>query len=46
MFSKAQLSKMIQPGGFSTDINGITSGLDNFVNSSFKVLESYSKKIE
>ena len=36
---------MIQPGGFSTDINGITSGLHNFVNFPFKVLESYSKKL-
>ena len=28
-----------------TDITGITSGVDNFVNFSFKVLESYSKEL-
>ena len=42
-FSKTQLSKMIQSGGFMTDISGIISGLHNFVNFSLKVLESYSK---
>ena len=42
-FSKTHLSKMIQSGGFMTDISGIISGLHNFVNFSLKVLESYSK---
>ena len=36
---------MIQSGGFSTDISGITSGLDKFVNFPFKVLKSYSKEL-
>ena len=36
---------MIQSGGFLTDISGITSGLDNFVNFPFKVLESCSKEL-
>ena len=44
-FSKTQLSKMIQLGGFLTDISAITSGLDYFVNFPFKVLESYSKEL-
>ena len=44
-FSKTQLSKMIQLGGFLTDISTITSGLDYFVNFPFKVLESYSKEL-
>ena len=41
-FSKTQLCKMIQSGGFLTDMTVITSGLYNF---SFKVLKSYSKEI-
>ena len=40
-FSKTQLSKMIQSGGFLTDI----TGLDNSVNFPFKVLDSYSNKL-
>ena len=40
--SKTQLCKMIQSGGFLTDMTVITSGLYNF---SFKVLKSYSKEI-
>ena len=40
-----KVSKMIQSGGFLTDLFGITSGLDNFVNFLFKVLESYSKEL-
>ena len=41
-FSKTYLSKMIQSGGFLTDISGITSGLYNIP---FKVLESYSEEL-
>ena len=36
---------MIQSGRCMTDISGITSDLDNFVISLFKVLESYSKEL-
>ena len=47
--SKTQWSKMIQSGGFLTDIfritSNITSGLNNFVNFSFKAMKSYSNKI-
>ena len=42
-FPKTPLSKMIQSGGFLTDISGITSGLYNIVNFPFRVLKSYSK---
>ena len=34
---------MIQSGGFLNDISGITSGLYNIVNFSFRALKSYSK---
>ena len=44
-FSKTQLSKTIQLGGFLTAISGITSGLGNIVNFPFKALELYSKKL-
>ena len=49
-FSKTRLSKMIQSGGFLTDISGITSGLDNIVNLPLKVLvfplKSYSNELK
>ena len=44
-FSKTQLSKMLHSGGFSTDISGITSGLDKFGNFPFKVRKWYSKEL-
>ena len=49
-FSKTQLSN-IQSGGFMTDIFGISvvsdikSGLDNFIESPFKLLNSYEKEL-
>ena len=43
-FSKTQLSKIIQSGGFLADISGITSALDKIVNFPVKVLESYLKE--
>ena len=39
------MSKIIQSGESLTDITGITSGLDNFVNFLFKLLESCSKEL-
>ena len=43
-FSKTQLSKIIQSGGFLADTTGIITVLDNFVNFPFKVLELHSKE--
>ena len=39
------MSKIIQSGESLTDITGITSGLDNFVNFLFTLLESCSKEL-
>ena len=44
-FSKPQLSKMIQSGGFLTDISSVTSTLDNIFKFAFKVKNSYSNEI-
>ena len=44
-FSKTQLFKMVKSGGFSTDISGIASALDNCVNFPFKMGNSYLKEL-
>ena len=45
-FSKIQLSKMIQSGGFIINISGITTGLDNFVNFPLKSAGVVYKRIK
>ena len=44
-FSKTQLPKMIQSGGFITDISGITSSLDKFISFASQMLELLSKEL-
>ena len=39
------MSKMIQTGGFLTDISGITSAIDTFVSILLKMGNSYLKEL-
>ena len=43
--SKTQLSKIMQSGGFLTNISSVTSSLENIFKFPFKVMNSYSNEI-
>ena len=44
-FSKTQLSNIIQSGGFLADTTGVTTGLGNFIEFPFKLLNSHEKEL-